>query len=91
MTFMCDVTTMDPTTLELLDLWGNPFYVDWENPFRDPDDLMLFANFVKQASRYEWKDVYWLIEEIIRRNIPTNEELYREILQIAVILYKLLL
>jgi hypothetical protein len=80
----------DPKTLELLNLWGNPFNVDWTDPFRHPDDLKLFAQFAERASRYEWKDVHHALKRTIERNITDDEELFREILDLAATIYHLL-
>jgi hypothetical protein len=81
---------MDPKTLELLKLWGNPFYVDWSDPFRHPDDLRLFVQFAERASRYEWEDVLQAMKGVIKKNITDDEELFRDTLDLAVSMYQLI-
>ena len=80
----------DQKTLELLNLWGNPFYVDWTDPFRHPDDLRLFTEFAQCASRYKWEDVLHALKRTIERNTTGNEELSRDILDLAVTMYQLI-
>jgi len=84
------VNTMDPKTLELLKLWGNPFYVDWSDPFRHPDDLKLFVEFARRSFRYEWEDVLRAMKGVIEQNITNDEELFRDTLDLAVSMYRLI-
>lgn len=81
----------DPKTRELLKLWGNPFYVDWTDPFRHPDDLKLFFEFAEHASQYDWEDVLEAMKRIIERNTTNDKELSREIFDLAVTMYRLIL
>lgn len=90
-TFDCFVmSVLDQKTLELLNLWGNPFYVDWTDPFRHPDDLQLFTEFAQHASRYEWEDVLHALKHTIERNVTDDEELLRDILDLAMTMYQLI-
>jgi hypothetical protein len=84
------MSVLDQKTLELLSLWGNPFYVDWTDPFRHPDDLRLFAEFAQRASRYEWGDVLNALKHTIERNTSGDEELSRDILDLAVTMFRLI-
>ena len=81
---------MDIITRNILNLWGNPFYVDWTDPFDDIDALKLFADFVVHSSKYEFVDILCAIEDVMRRNIPQDKERYRDTVELAVMMYKLL-
>lgn len=84
------MSVLDKKTLELLNLWGNPFYVDWTDPFRHPDDLRLFAEFAQRASRYEWEDVLHALKHTIERNTTGDKDLFRDTLDLAVTMYQLI-
>jgi len=81
---------MDSITRNILDLWGNPFYVDWNDPFDDIDALRIFSDFVVHSSKYEFVNILPAIEETVRRNIPLDGKRYKDTLELAVMMYRLL-
>ena len=81
---------MNAQTRNILDLWGNPFYVDWNDPFDDIDALRVFSDFVDYSSHDEFSDIMRAVEEIVRRNIPKDTKRYMDTMETAIMMYRLL-
>ncbi|MBN1881670.1 MAG: hypothetical protein JW885_05805 [Deltaproteobacteria bacterium] len=81
---------MNEQTRNILNLWGNPFYVDWSDPFGDVDALKIFADFVDHSSHDEFPDIMCAIEEVVRHNIPKDTQRYMDTVELATMMYRLL-